>query len=119
MNRLIFIVACLLIVPTSQTQAITLKSTQALQKRNPLICRVVFTQGAGWCNGNPTGRTDLVAGGPCNCGSFKLGYPFNETIVAPAGHLERGVAPAGVSGRYELFARFRCEDPGRSKRGQC
>jgi hypothetical protein len=86
MNRLIFIVACLLIVP-SQAQAITLQSTQALQKRNPLICRFVIREGAGWCNANPTGRTDLVAGGPCKCGSFKLGYPFNETIVGPEGRL--------------------------------
>lgn len=100
----------------AQQQQILLQQQQA----NPLICRFIIREGAGWCRTNPTGLPSYARGGACNCGGFKLGEPFNETVMGPVdGTLANGPAPTNASGAFEFFAKYGCGDPIKAPRGQC
>ena len=87
------------------------------QQKNPLVCRFVIREGMGWCQVNPTGLSNYVAGGPCSCGAVKLRAPFNETYLGPNnGTLVRA---QGATSGFEFFARYGCDDHAKAYRGRC
>jgi hypothetical protein len=97
----------------AQTRQILLEQ----QKRNPLLCRFILREGAGWCRATPSGLPTYVVGGPCRCGSFKT--RFDETVLEPPGTLANGPAPTNASGGFEYFARFGCDNLAKAGRGLC
>jgi hypothetical protein len=119
MKRLLVSVMSLLFI-VEAAHALNLKQLQQQQlqqqQKNPLVCRFVVREGMGWCQVNPTGLSNYVAGGPCSCGSVKLRAPFNETYVGPNGTLVRA---QGATSGFEFFARYGCDDHAKAYRGRC